>query len=153
MTDMSVIANDFLQACLHRKIFLATAESCTGGLIVATLTEIPGSSSMVECGFVTYSNEAKTKMLGVSPATIEAHGAVSEATALEMASGDRGPRRRQCGKAGRPGLVRALPARQGAHRQKAHIREQGTRVHQAGGRKDRAELGNRSPGGRLTRPI
>jgi nicotinamide-nucleotide amidase len=87
MSDLGVIANDFLQASLRRKILVATAESCTGGLIAATLTEIPGSSSMVECGFVTYSNEAKTKMLGVSPATLKAHGAVSEETALEMAAG------------------------------------------------------------------
>jgi nicotinamide-nucleotide amidase len=87
MNEIDGIANRFLQACLRREILVATAESCTGGLIAATLTEIPGSSSMVECGFVTYSNEAKIKMLGVSPATLEAHGAVSEDTALEMAAG------------------------------------------------------------------
>lgn len=87
MSELNLLADDFLQACLRREILVATAESCTGGLIISTLTEIPGSSSMVECGFVTYSNEAKTRMLGVSPATLDAYGAVSEQTALEMATG------------------------------------------------------------------
>jgi nicotinamide-nucleotide amidase len=66
---------------------LATAESCTGGLIAATCTELPGSSAWFERGFVTYSNEAKTDLLGVIPALIEAHGAVSEQVALAMAEG------------------------------------------------------------------
>ena len=68
-------------------MLVATAESCTGGLIVALLTDIPGSSSMVDRGFVTYSNEAKRDMLGVQPDTLERHGAVSRETALEMAQG------------------------------------------------------------------
>jgi nicotinamide-nucleotide amidase len=66
---------------------LATAESCTGGLVAALLTEIPGSSAVVERGFVTYSNEAKREMLGVPEATLAEHGAVSEATARAMALG------------------------------------------------------------------
>lgn len=66
---------------------LATAESCTGGLIAAALTEIPGSSAVFGYGFVTYANEAKTAMLGVALATIEAEGAVSEAVARAMAEG------------------------------------------------------------------
>jgi nicotinamide-nucleotide amidase len=66
---------------------IATAESCTGGLVAALLTEIPGSSAVLERGFVTYSNDAKRELLGVPAATLEAHGAVSEATARAMARG------------------------------------------------------------------
>lgn len=66
---------------------VATAESCTGGLIAATLTEIAGSSAVVDRGFVTYSNEAKTDMLGVPAAIIHTHGAVSEPVARSMAEG------------------------------------------------------------------
>jgi len=66
---------------------LATAESCTGGMIAAACTELSGSSNWFERGFVTYSNEAKTEMLGVDPALIEAHGAVSEVVARAMAFG------------------------------------------------------------------
>ena len=68
-------------------LMIATAESCTGGLIAAALTDIAGSSSVVDRGFVTYSNEAKMDMLGVSSKTLDAHGAVSEQTAREMAVG------------------------------------------------------------------
>ena len=66
---------------------LATAESCTGGLIAATLTEIAGSSDVVDRGFVTYSNDAKTEMLGVPAALIAEHGAVSDPVARAMAEG------------------------------------------------------------------
>ncbi|MET3826460.1 nicotinamide-nucleotide amidase [Sphingomonas sp. PvP055] len=66
---------------------VALAESCTGGLVAAALTEIPGSSEMFECGFVTYSNDAKTTMLRVSADVIETFGAVSVATAWSMAQG------------------------------------------------------------------
>jgi nicotinamide-nucleotide amidase len=66
---------------------LATAESCTGGLIAAACTELPGSSDWFERGFVTYSNEAKAELLGVEAALIAAHGAVSEPVALAMATG------------------------------------------------------------------
>lgn len=68
-------------------VMIATAESCTGGLVAGLLTEVPGSSSVVDRGFVTYSNEAKAEMIGVSPVTIESHGAVSAETAAEMARG------------------------------------------------------------------
>jgi nicotinamide-nucleotide amidase len=81
------LARRFLDLCAARGILSATAESCTGGLIIALLTDIPGSSSMVDRGFVTYSNEAKMEMLGVYGATLDAHGAVSRETALEMAAG------------------------------------------------------------------
>jgi nicotinamide-nucleotide amidase len=70
-----------------RGITLATAESCTGGLIAAALTAIPGSSATVLAGFVTYSNEAKTSMLGVPAEMIERHGAVSEEVARRMVEG------------------------------------------------------------------
>lgn len=66
---------------------IATAESCTGGMIAAALTDVAGSSDVFERGFVTYSNAAKVEMLGVSPDTLAAKGAVSEAVALEMAEG------------------------------------------------------------------
>ena len=66
---------------------IATAESCTGGLVAGLLTEIPGSSAILERGLVVYSNEAKIDLLGVPAATIERHGAVSEATARAMAEG------------------------------------------------------------------
>ena len=66
---------------------IATAESCTGGLVAAMLTEIPGSSAVVERGFVTYSNEAKNEMLGVAADLIARHGAVSEPVARAMAEG------------------------------------------------------------------
>ncbi len=66
---------------------VATVESCTGGLLARALTETAGSSAWFERGWVTYSNEAKTELVGVSEKTLEAHGAVSEPTALEMAAG------------------------------------------------------------------
>lgn len=86
-SDLPGLADRFLKACHARQILSATAESCTGGMIISLLTDIPGSSLMVDRGFVTYSNEAKIEMLGVSRATLDAHGAVSRETALEMASG------------------------------------------------------------------
>ncbi len=70
-----------------RGLVLATAESCTGGLVSALLTEVPGSSAAFDRGFATYSNAAKAEMLGVPPALIEAEGAVSEAVARAMAAG------------------------------------------------------------------
>jgi nicotinamide-nucleotide amidase len=80
-------ARALLDLCRARGLKIATAESCTGGLVAALLTEIAGSSDVVERGFVTYSNEAKRELLGVRADTLAAHGAVSEATAREMASG------------------------------------------------------------------
>lgn len=66
---------------------IAAAESCTGGMVMAALTDVAGSSDVVECGFVTYSNAAKIAMLGVRADTLAAHGAVSEAVAAQMAAG------------------------------------------------------------------
>ena len=76
-----------LAACARRGLRLATAESCTGGLIAGCLTEIAGSSSVLERGYVVYGNRAKVEMLGVREATLAAHGAVSEPTAREMVAG------------------------------------------------------------------
>jgi nicotinamide-nucleotide amidase len=81
------LANALLQVCRQRGIMLATAESCTGGMIIAALTDIAGSSAVVDRGLITYSDEAKMEMLGVSAATLQAHGAVSRETVLEMAAG------------------------------------------------------------------
>ena len=87
MGELHDLAAEVLAACRARGWMLATAESCTGGLIAGALTEVPGSSNVVERGFVTYSNAAKTQMLGVGPALIEAHGAVSAEVARAMAEG------------------------------------------------------------------
>ena len=76
-----------LDACRAAGVMLVSAESCTGGLVAAALTEIAGSSDVVDRGFVTYSYEAKSEMLGVPADMIEAHGAVSEPVARAMAEG------------------------------------------------------------------
>ena len=80
-------AKALLAAFRRAKLKLATAESCTGGMVAAVLTEIAGSSDAVERGFVTYSDAAKTELLGVPKKLIEAKGAVSKETALAMARG------------------------------------------------------------------
>ena len=80
-------AGEVLELCKLHGVMLATAESCTGGLVAAALTAIPGSSSVVERGFVTYSNQAKTEMIGVPASLIEAQGAVSAEVARAMAEG------------------------------------------------------------------
>lgn len=87
MSGLEDMAKAALQACTTHDIMLATAESCTGGMIASMLTDIEGCSAVFDRGFVTYSNEAKIEMLGVSKETLDAHGAVSRETALEMASG------------------------------------------------------------------
>ena len=75
--------------CKARGLRVATAESCTGGLVAGAITDIPGSSAIFTHGFVTYANEAKTQMLGVPEATLATHGAVSSETAAAMAIGAR----------------------------------------------------------------
>lgn len=86
-TRLSDAANTTLEICRARRKMLATVESCTGGLIAASLTDIAGSSSVVEAGFVTYSNAAKTRLVGVPADLIERYGAVSEDVAISMAEG------------------------------------------------------------------
>ena len=83
MTDPAEV----LALARARGVMIATAESCTGGLIIGRLTDVAGSSDAVDRGFVTYSNAAKIQMLGIRPETLDAHGAVSEDIAAEMASG------------------------------------------------------------------
>ncbi len=83
MTD----AAQLVAKAIEKGIIITTAESCTGGLVSAAITDIAGSSAMFQRGFVTYSNAAKVEMLGVDPATLEAHGAVSEQVAQQMAQG------------------------------------------------------------------
>jgi nicotinamide-nucleotide amidase len=89
MSDQAAIdaAKALLDICTKKKLTLATAESCTGGLVAAAISEIAGSSLVLDRGFVTYSNSAKRQMLGVTPATIDVHGAVSAECAEEMARG------------------------------------------------------------------
>ncbi len=80
-------ATALLQKFRLKDLTIATAESCTGGLVAGLLTSIAGSSDVVDRGFVTYSNEAKIKMLGVSPSIIANHGAVSRECAIAMVEG------------------------------------------------------------------
>ena len=80
-------AEAVLEALIARGLMLATAESCTGGMISAAITDVAGSSAAFDRGYVTYTNAAKTQMLGVAQATLAAHGAVSEEVAREMADG------------------------------------------------------------------
>ena len=89
MIDGAILAQAeaLVERCKAAGVMVATAESCTGGLIAATLTAIAGSSAVVDRGFVTYSNEAKNELVGVPMALIAAHGAVSEAVARAMAEG------------------------------------------------------------------
>ena len=86
-TDTFALASHLGALLLRRRWTVATAESCTGGLVAGAITDVAGSSGWFERGFVTYSNEAKMEMLGVSERTLAVHGAVSEATAREMVTG------------------------------------------------------------------
>jgi nicotinamide-nucleotide amidase len=85
--DIVEAAKRLLDICKRKNLIMATAESCTAGLVAGTLAEVPGISSMLDRGFITYSNQSKQDMLGVSAATLEQHGAVSRETAEEMARG------------------------------------------------------------------
>lgn len=84
---MAGLAAEVLDRARAAGLRIATAESCTGGMVAAALTDVAGSSDVFDRGFVTYSNAAKEAMLGVSAATLAAHGAVSEEVAREMAEG------------------------------------------------------------------
>ena len=86
-SDIPALCAELADRLLERGWMLATAESCTGGLIAGACTELSGSSRWFERGFVTYSNEAKTESLGIDPALLQAHGAVSEVVARAMAFG------------------------------------------------------------------
>ena len=86
-SDIRAMSRSLLDLCRMRKLTIATAESCTGGLVAGALTEIPGSSDVVDRGFVTYPNDAKRAMLGVKASTLDSFGAVSKETATAMAIG------------------------------------------------------------------
>lgn len=86
-SPMHALCQRVAERLLQRQYFLATAESCTGGLVAGACTDLAGSSTWFERGFVTYSNAAKQELLGVAPALLEAHGAVSEPVARAMALG------------------------------------------------------------------
>jgi nicotinamide-nucleotide amidase len=87
LEDLIPLAREVIAACEKQKLKIATAESCTGGLIVGTLTEVAGSSAVVDRGLVTYSNGAKMELLGVPAELMAAKGAVSEEVARAMAEG------------------------------------------------------------------
>ncbi|MFA9276038.1 MAG: CinA family protein [Candidatus Aquirickettsiella gammari] len=87
MTDMIELAEKVGEALKSKRLLLSVAESCTGGGVSCALTEIPGSSEWFDCGFVPYSNSAKTEMLNISASLIAQHGAVSEEIAAAMAEG------------------------------------------------------------------
>jgi PncC family amidohydrolase len=89
MTHTTILAARVIETALSRAETLATAESCTGGLLGHLLTNVPGASKVYLGGIIAYSNAMKARMLGVLPATLAACGAVSEATALAMATGAR----------------------------------------------------------------
>jgi PncC family amidohydrolase len=91
MSNKAIIAaaTALIKLCTKKQLKIATAESCTGGLVAGALTEVPGSSAVLERGFVTYSNDAKWQMLSVPADTLEKHGAVSRETAEAMAMGAR----------------------------------------------------------------
>lgn len=85
--EITLLAQSIIDKARHETIMVALAESCTGGMIAAALTEISGSSAVLDRGFVTYSNYAKTDLLGVKNTTLDQHGAVSEQTARAMVVG------------------------------------------------------------------
>jgi len=91
MFDLVVLdsAEHLLAVCKRKNLTVATAESCTGGLVAGAISAISGSSSVLDRGYVTYSNRAKEEMLGVTPTALESHGAVSREVAEEMAKGAR----------------------------------------------------------------
>jgi nicotinamide-nucleotide amidase len=85
VNEATAAATDLIKLCIERKLTIATAESCTGGLVAGALTDVPGSSAVLDRGFVTYSNKAKQEMLGVPVETLKEYGEVSRQTAEAMA--------------------------------------------------------------------
>jgi nicotinamide-nucleotide amidase len=86
-SELTTQAADLIGLCRRKGLMMATVESCTGGLIAGLITSVAGSSDVLDCGFVTYSNAAKTRMVGVPADAITRHGAVSEEVARAMAEG------------------------------------------------------------------
>lgn len=87
IAEMNNLNNEVVELLIERKMTISAAESCTGGLFAALVTEVAGASEIIGESFVTYSNEAKMKHLGVNEVTLNKHGAVSRKTAYEMAEG------------------------------------------------------------------
>ena len=87
--ELTKLADKIIQLCVEKKLKISTAESCTGGLVAACLTSVAGSSLVFERGYITYANAAKVEEIGVPPALLSAHGAVSEEVAKAMAKGAR----------------------------------------------------------------
>jgi nicotinamide-nucleotide amidase len=85
--EAEALVGALLERCRLERLMVASAESCTGGLVAAAITAVPGSSDVFDRGFVTYANAAKVEMLGVTQATLDAHGAVSREAAVEMSLG------------------------------------------------------------------
>jgi len=86
-SDLALLAIRLGESLFERGLMVAMAESCTGGLVAKLITDVPGSSKWFKCGIVAYANSAKQRLLGVQPATLAQHGAVSEQAAIEMAVG------------------------------------------------------------------
>jgi nicotinamide-nucleotide amidase len=86
-TELSLLSVRVGATLLERRLKVVAAESCTGGYVSKLLTDVPGSSAWFDCGFITYSNASKQRVLGVAGETLRQHGAVSERTVLEMAVG------------------------------------------------------------------
>ena len=84
---MDPLITQIADLAIEKKVVIATAESCTGGWIARDMTALPGSSAWFDCGFVTYSNSSKQRLLGVKEQTLDSYGAVSEQTVIEMAEG------------------------------------------------------------------
>ncbi|MGL4184219.1 MAG: CinA family protein, partial [Thiotrichaceae bacterium] len=87
MSDLNSLIQALANQLQARRLSLATAESCTGGLIAKLCTDLPGSSAWFDCGFISYSNASKRRLLGVAAETLSQYGAVSEAVVKQMASG------------------------------------------------------------------
>jgi len=113
LVDLEPLVLDLAEALRRQGLCIATAESCTGGLIAAACTAVAGSSDWFERGFVSYSNQAKTDLLGVPEALLRAHGAVSEPVALAMAEGalQRAPVQRALAVTGIAGPGGAVPGK------------------------------------------
>ena len=139
---MTETAERLLALCRARDLRVATAESCTGGLIAACLTEIAGSSDVVDRGFVTYANEAKRDLLGVPGELLLRVGAVSEEVARAMAAGALDPlRRRPRGRGHRHRGPRRRHARQAGGARASCLRRAGRRALSTGGPSIRADRG------------
>ncbi len=148
-SDARALSRSLLDLCRMRKLTIATAESCTGGLVAGALTDIPGSSDVIDRGFVTYSNEAKRAMLGVKATTLATFGAVSKETASRSGRCD-------AGQAGRPRAFRRRRPRRPNPASRMPLRrdrpQHGARPLRGGGAANADGTGARTAGVRKTAP-